>query len=203
MLPVIGLVLAGGQGSRYAALRPGARKVLEPLPDGRIVLTASVVPYVETLDEVIVVLSGAADDDALAALRGVSCRVIMAPDAASGMGHTLAAGVREAIYRFPSLQGVVIGLADMPWVRANTIAAVRSALAAGAAIARPRCEGIAGHPVGFSAAFVPALSMLTGDEGARGLIAAHRAALRWLDSDDYGCVADIDRPEDIGRTFAS
>jgi molybdenum cofactor cytidylyltransferase len=203
MQPIVGIVLAGGQGRRYAAVRPGARKLLEPLPDGVPVLVASVQRYVGALDEVIVVLAGGAGDDACAALRGLSCRVIMAGDAALGMGHTLAAGVREAVYRCPDLAGVVIGLGDMPWVATQTIVAVRHALRNGAYIARPRCAGTPGHPVGFSATLAPALSVLQGDVGARELIAQHAASIVWLDGADYGCVADIDLPEDIGRTFAS
>ena len=50
-----------------------------------------------------------------------------------------------------SQPGWVVALADMPWIRTETIAAVADALARGAMIAAPDYAGVRGHPVGFAA----------------------------------------------------
>ena len=69
----------------------------------------------------------------------------------------------------PDADGWLIALADMPFVRPETIRAVLAALAKGAAIAAPSYRGERGHPVGFARAFYEELSTLKGDAGAREL----------------------------------
>jgi CTP:molybdopterin cytidylyltransferase MocA len=46
-----------------------------------------------------------------------------------------------------------VALADMPFVRRTSIAAVRDAIAGGAALAAPYFRARRGHPVGTSGAF--------------------------------------------------
>ena len=55
----------------------------------------------------------------------------------------------------------------------------------------------AGDPVGFGAAFYQALAALTGDEGAKTIIAAHRDRMIRIDVEDPGILRDIDKREDL------
>jgi molybdenum cofactor cytidylyltransferase len=197
--PIVAILLAGGRGARYALEKPGANKLLETLPDGGVIIERALAPYLAAVDEIIAVVPRA-DAEITHHLRRSFVRVVVAPDAALGMGHTLAAGAREALYRFPSLAGVVVGLADMPWLRAETVArVVQSMREAGEYDAvRVRHEGRFGHPVGFSAPQVLALTTLTGDAGARDRLRDPALRVRYVDVPDAGCLTDVDRPSDIG-----
>jgi len=93
--------------------------------------------------------------------------------------------------------GWVVALADMPFVRQATVAAIVGALRDGAAIAVPRYRGQRGHPVGFSREFREALLALNADIGGRDIIAVNVGRVTWIDVDDPGIVRDIDSPTDV------
>ena len=114
-------------------------------------------------------------------------------NASEGMGASLACGVRAA----GRADGYLVALADMPFVRPSSIAAVRDALAGGAALAAPYFRSRRGHPVGISGAFFEELVALRGDEGARQLLAREGARLQKLPVGDAGVIRDIDTPEDL------
>jgi molybdenum cofactor cytidylyltransferase len=109
------------------------------------------------------------------------------------MGATLATGVAATA----EAAGWVIALADMPWIAPATVATIATRIAAGAAICAPVRAGRRGHPVGFDRRYRDALMRLTGDQGARSVIAAHRDALLEIAVDDPGILRDVDRPEDL------
>ena len=91
----------------------------------------------------------------------------------------------------------MVALADMPWILPSTIARVASAVAEGSPVAAPFHHGMRGHPVGFSAACFAALAALTGDDGAKSVVEAHRDMLARIDVDDDGTLCDIDTPADL------
>ena len=197
--PIVALFLAGGRGTRYAQEKPSANKLLEALPDGSIVIERALAAYLGVVDEIIAVVPHS-ESAVLPVLRRHAVRTVIAPDAHLGMGHSLAAGAREALYRFPHLAGVVVGLADMPWLRAETVASVVSALRTQKQCdaVRVRYAGKLGHPVGFFAPQVSRLTTLTGDAGARELLASGVLNVHYVDVPDEGCLLDVDRPNDIG-----
>ncbi|MEO6626249.1 MAG: nucleotidyltransferase family protein, partial [Burkholderiaceae bacterium] len=61
----------------------------------------------------------------------------------------------------------------------------------------PRYRGERGHPVGFGAAFGPALMALRGDKGAAGLL--RESPVYELVLGDAGCITDIDTVDDLER----
>jgi molybdenum cofactor cytidylyltransferase len=109
------------------------------------------------------------------------------------MGTSLAAGVRAAA----EADGWVIALADMPFVRPETIAKIVKAMEQGAAIAAPKTGGQRGHPVGFARAFFEALSSLKGDAGAREVLKRYPDRIVLCEVDDPGVLRDIDQPSDL------
>src|SRR5262249_22502988 len=134
------------------------------------------------------------EDDRLAsALAREGARVTACPFAAEGMGASLAWGVRAS----PLARAWLVALADMPWIRPESVARVAGAMRSGAAIAAPSLRGARGHPVGFPAAFFTALSAPSGDEGAKALVARHGVELVPLD--DQGVLRDVDTPRDLDR----
>jgi molybdenum cofactor cytidylyltransferase len=197
----VGLLLAAGTGSRFRASagRDDVDKLLSVLPDGRTVCAASaaalraVVPYV-----LAVTRPGA---PALrAALEEAGCVVLEAPQSMRGMGASLAAGARLLLgtVRESPPRACLVALADMPWIKVATLAAVRDA--AGSGIVAPFHAGQRGHPVGFAWDLLPEMAQLDGDAGARALLARH--GVRGVPCDDPGILRDVDTPADLSGDAA-
>ena len=111
------------------------------------------------------------------------------------MGHTLAKGVIES----SNATGWVIALGDMPFIQPATIKRVAEAIENGAWFAIPQHNGKRGHPIGISGRFRDELLALTGDKGARDLIAAHANKIEFVDVDDPGILLDIDTRADLNE----
>jgi molybdenum cofactor cytidylyltransferase len=126
-------------------------------------------------------------------LVSTGARVIACDRAAEGMGASLACGVAAAA----DADGWIVALADMPWIAPTSIVAVADALRDGAEIAAAHFEGKRGHPVGFAKKYGPLLASLTGDAGARSVIAARQWALQLVEVDDPGVLRDVDRRSDL------
>ena len=54
-----------------------------------------------------------------------------------------------------------------------------------------------GHPVGFSADYLPELLALTDDQGGKAILDAHSNNLHLCPVDDSGVVKDIDQPSQL------
>ncbi len=185
--PVVGILLAAGSGSRF-----GGDKLAAVLPDGRLVGVAALQNLATAVDSVIAVVRPG--DTVMAnAFAANGARVTVCPTANDGMGVSLAWGVRGAA----TAAGWIIALADMPWIDPKTIARVVAALRQGAMLAAPRFQGSRGHPVGVGVQFYGELASLSGDEGARKLLAAHAASVQLIDVDDAGILRDIDTQADL------
>jgi molybdenum cofactor cytidylyltransferase len=185
---VVVVLLAAGLARRF-----GSDKLVSLLPDGRMVGAASLATCQAAWPNVLCVVRPGTAMVQVAESAGV--QPVECPEAIDGMGFSLAAGIRAA----SGAAGWVIALADMPYVSAGTIRQVALAVAAGARIIAPTWAGERGHPVGFNAAFGPELVALSGDEGARTVVARHRGQLSLLPVDDPGILRDIDRPADLAQ----
>ena len=127
------------------------------------------------------------------ALEKEGCRVVVCEQAAEGMGASLACAVRAA----GRAEGYLVALADMPFVRTSSIAAVRDALVAGAPLAAPYFRARRGHPVGISGIFFEQLAASGGDEGAKALLRENEKRLVKIPVGDPGILRDIDTPGDL------
>lgn len=191
---IVGVLLAAGIGRRYDA--SGARlKLLEPAPDGPHTGVPMAVAALRNLRAAIadvVAVARPADSAAQRQLHRLladeGAQVVACAQASEGMGRSLACGVRAR----SEAAGWVIALADMPAVSPATVAEVRDAIARGNASAAPAYQGRRGHPVGFGRACREQLLALTGDAGARSVLASHPPAL--IAVEDPGCLLDIDTP---------
>jgi molybdenum cofactor cytidylyltransferase len=183
---IAGVLLAAGAGTRF-----GGDKLLYRPPGGTPIGLVALRNLKAALpDSVAVVRPEHAELHQVLEREGV--RVIDCAEAELGMGHSLAAGVAAA----PAADGWVIALADMPRIRPDTIAAVARALEQGAELVVPVFSGHRGHPVGFSRRFRDQLLALTGDTGARAIVAANQPLMRALEVDDPGVIQDIDTRAD-------
>ena len=86
------------------------------------------------------------DRAAAAPFEEERCEVAVCENATEGMGVSLACVARAA----GRGRRYIVALADMPFVRRTSIAAVRDALEKAAALAAPYFRARRGHPVGIA-----------------------------------------------------
>lgn len=186
-MKIVGLLLAAGSASRF-----GSDKLRHELPHGVSLAVQAARHLKAALPRIVAVVRPGADATAQA-LAAEGCEIVVCERAAEGMGASLACAARAA----GEAGGYLVALADMPFVRPSSIAAVRDALAAGALIAAPYFRARRGHPVGIAGSLRAELERLAGDEGARRILASREGELVKVPVGDPGVVRDIDRPEDL------
>src|SRR5260221_12199048 len=163
-----GILLAAGSAKRF-----GSNKLLHALPPGTPdagvpVGLAAARHLIGALPDSIAVLRPRAQKLGKL-LRDAGCNTVVCKNASEGMGTSLAAGVRATT----DADGWIVALADMPFIRPETIRIVTKGLQEGAAIAAPSFHGQRGHPVGFARRFYEELSSLRGGDGARQFLKRH------------------------------
>jgi molybdenum cofactor cytidylyltransferase len=188
-LNISAILLAAGSGSRF-----GGDKLLHPLADGTPIGVQAARNLLAVVPDVVAVVRPG-DFPLADLLEQEGCEVTVCRDAARGMGASLAHGVAAR----RRADGWVIALADMPSIKSATIAAVVRELEAGRDLVAPAFRGERGHPVGLGKRFAAQLLALSGDAGARDIVAAHRGELMLLECDDPGVMQDIDRRADLAK----
>ncbi len=188
--PVV-IVVAAGRGSRYAGR---GHKLLQPL-GASTVLGATLGHVLESGLPLLVVTTEPIGAEATRVVARRDVLVIPEAEAARGMGHTIAAGVQAR----PQSPGWLVLPADMPLVGASVLQAVAAALERDAVVFAQH-HGRRGHPVGFSAGMYSELLSLTGDEGARRLLARYPAV--GVETEDPGVLFDIDTESDLDAARA-
>jgi len=183
---IVIVIPAAGQGRRFGG---AVHKLLQPFGEGT-VLSATLRAALVSGLEVVVVTTAALATEAARLLPRRSVISTSDADAALGMGRTIATGVAAR----SDAAGWLVLPADMPLVRPSTLRAVAQALAQ-MPVAHAQYRGRRGHPVGFGAELFSELRMLSGDEGARRLLARYPAQA--VEVDDPGVLLDVDTAEDL------
>lgn len=187
---VAAIVLAAGQGTRFAAETGGAFKLLAQL-DGAPLVRHVVQAALESRARPLVVVTGHRRDEVVDILSGLAFTEAYNHAYASGMGSSLATGIAA----LPTdVAGAIVLLGDMPRVMASVVDALIAAFAK-----RPDCDAVVpvyngrrGNPVLLARSLFVAAERLTGDEGARRLLASANVAE--LAAPDAGVTIDIDIP---------
>jgi len=193
------VILAAGAGRRFAQ-QSGGRKLLAPFEGRPLVAGALDAAFAAPVRRVFLVtdgdpdLAGIARDHVRSLGREDDFDVVVAADAAEGMGASLRAGI-DALP--PGSDGVFVFLGDMPRVPPDLALDLARALVSGVDAAAPCFDGRRGHPVLFGKACFSALRNLGGDVGAREVLAALGERLALVDGRDAGVLFDVDRPEDL------
>jgi len=126
------------------------------------------------------------------ALAGLDAALLPVPDAEEGM----AASVRLAADWALGLgaEGLMLCPGDLPELEPGDFAALAAAFdPAGPPLRACSADGQAGHPVVFPARLLPDLRRVTGDRGARLVLAAHPPRLVPLPG--QRATTDLDTPE--------
>jgi molybdenum cofactor cytidylyltransferase len=186
------IVLAAGKGSRFEG---NDHKLSQRLGTATVLGTTLRHAIASGLEVVVVTTERFAD----LARRSVAARdVVVLPEVGSddaaplGMGYSIAAGVGACA----DAAGWLILPGDMPLVQPSTLQAVARQLEHHP-VAYAQHKGRRGHPVGFATELYSELVRLTGDEGARRLIARYPAFA--LEIDDPGVLVDVDTQADLER----
>lgn len=187
------LILAAGRSSRMR----GADKLLEPV-QGR-PLIRHLAEQARQLDLPVLITVPRDEVWRRAALAGLDVALVDVDDPGAGMAASLAAGITA----LPADRtGVMLVLGDMPEITGADMALLAEAFAraGGATISRgASADGAPGHPVVFPARLFADLSRLTGDSGARDILATEDVQLVQLPGQH--AVIDLDTPEDWARWY--
>lgn len=182
------LILAAGSSSRMR----GADKLLEPV-EGIALLRRLALTALETSLKVTVALPP--DRPARkAALIDLPLNLVTVPHPERGMAESLKAGLAALPHAAP----VLLLLADLPEITAADLTGCLTAWAETPdMILRGTAEdGKPGHPVGLPGWLRTEVMDLTGDQGAREVLARHPDRVRLIPLPGQHATTDLDTPED-------
>lgn len=178
------LILAAGQSSRMR----GADKLLEHVTG---------IPLLSLMAEraLSTGLMVAATVPALTHSRALAlpaeAQIVDVPDADKGMSASIRAGVMALS---DAIDAVMILPADMPEITAQDLSLLAGNYRGGILRATSQ-DGTPGHPVVFPSSLFDELCNLSGDTGARGVIAAHKDQLHYFALPENHALVDLDTPE--------
>ncbi|MBV9245624.1 MAG: nucleotidyltransferase family protein [Methylobacteriaceae bacterium] len=200
MAEVAAIVLAAGAASRYRAADPSVISKLLVEFDGMAIVRRVVEAALASRARPAIVVTGHARTAIEAALDGLGVQFAFNADHAAGLAASLKAGVALVPNH---ASGAVVLLGDMPLVTPDLVDLLIDAFDAApqASAVVPVFGGVRGNPVLLSRRLFPAVVQLSGDYGARKLIAGHADVIELEVAQDMVSL-DIDTPEAL-REFQS
>ena len=191
---VAALLLAAGQSRRMGTLN----KLLIGI-DGKPMVRHVAEAVQASQARPIIVVTGHQRDKVEAALSGLGiARFVFNPDYAKGLSTSL----KQGIAALPKgTEAAVVCLGDMPKVAAGEIDRLIAAFnpVEGRAICVPTRRGKRGNPVLLASRLFQELANVSGDVGARDLIAAHPELVAEVEMEGDGILLDIDTPQALAR----
>jgi nicotine blue oxidoreductase len=184
--PVAGVLLAAGSGSRL-----GRPKALVEVAGVRLVDRGIWLLQSGSASPLIVV-TGAAP---VSLPPGVIS--VFNPDWASGMGSSLAAGLRAVP---DGCAAAVVALVDQPLIGPEAVARLISAFGGGARVAVAAYDGQPRNPVLIAREhWAEVIGLAAGDVGARPFLRAHPELVTPVECADTGRPDDVDTAGDLDR----
>ena len=129
-----------------------------------------------------------------AALSGLSVSFVHNPDFRGGLSTSLKTGIAAQTGEFDA---TLVALGDMPLIDPGLIGKLISAFdpEEGRGICVPIFQGKRGNPVLWGAEYFPAMAGLTGDTGAKHLLAEFSEAVCEVEAPERSILQDFDTPE--------
>ena len=185
---IAAIVLAAGR-----SIRMGSNKLLAEL-DGQALICKAVDAVLASPARPVIVVTGHEGERVGAALAGRPVSIIANAEYPSGLASSLISGLTAVP---AESDAVLVCLGDMPRV---TPALLHMLIAAfnpleGRAICVPIWNGKRGNPVLWGRQLFSEMAELTGDVGAKHLMARHAELVTEVPAEDDGVLADIDTPE--------
>jgi molybdenum cofactor cytidylyltransferase len=184
---IAAVVLAAGLSSRM-----GSNKLLAEWR-GKPLLKWTVESALASEAKPVIVVTGHESAKVEAALKGLEVRFVHNLYYAAGLSASLKAGMRAVP---ANCDGAIVLLGDMPEISASLIDRMIAAFspADGRLICVAVHEHKRGNPVLWARRFFPEIERLSGDVGAKDLIATHEEAVCDIEADD-AVLRDIDTPD--------
>jgi len=189
---VAGVILAAGQSTRF-----GRPKQLLDICGKTAIRWVAEAAVTAPLDLVIIVVGNAANDIERE-LTGLDVLTELNPDFADGQSTSMRAGLRALP---DDVDAALFLLGDQPTMTPEIIAEVIDTYReSGASMVQARYRGVTGHPVLFDRSMFNALDSVTGDRGARQVIARRPELVRYAEIDQDALI-DIDTEADYQRVL--
>lgn len=188
---IASIVLAAGGSSRLAP----RNKLLE-LVGGQAIVARVVGAAIASGANPVVAVTGFDAARIAAALEGQNVAVAHNPAFAEGLSGSLRTGLKA----LPAdCDGTLVLLGDMPAIDGSVLDALMAAFAATDAICVPVYQGQRGNPILWGATYFAEMMTLTGDVGAKQLLARHEDRVIDVPVASSGIFADVDTPADLAR----
>ena len=193
---IAAVVLAAGRSTRMGAIN----KLIAEIGGKPLVRIAAEQALASRAAPVIVV-TGHERAQVEAALDGLPVRFVHNPDYAEGLGTSLKAGI-AAVPK--EADAAIVCLGDMPQVDSSLIDKLLAAFdpERGALVVVPSIDGRRGNPVVWARRFFNDLMTITGDVGARHLIASYAEAVVEVPVKGEAALTDVDTPESLSAVKA-
>lgn len=164
-LKIAGLLLAAGGSTRL-----GRPKQLVEF-EGETLIRRAAKALIGAGCSSIVVVLGSEIEGSGKALDGIGAEIVLNDAWESGMGSSIACGMRSIISASQDVDAVLISLCDQPLVTADKLQPfIQTFSHLKAGIVAAEYDGVAGVPALFSARCFPQLASLKGEKGAREVI---------------------------------
>lgn len=183
-----GIILAAGGSSRMG----GFPKQLLPYRE-RTMLTNVVEKMLEARIDKIIVVIGYCAERIKETLTGLPVKIVVNKEYDNGQSTSLKMGLGELN---TATRAAIFMLGDQPLVKAETINLLVNRYKVAGGIVAPSFNGFRGNPVIFDRKYFDEILALSGDVGARKVIAQHLDCLETIDVADCGVIFDIDTWED-------
>ncbi len=193
---VAAIILGGGRSTRM-----GDQNKLTSDFDGKPMIAHVADAALASKADIIVLVTGHEQDDVLKALAGRPMSYAHNPDFASGLSTSIKVGIKAAAELDPPVDAAIILLGDMPLITADLINRLIGARdpEEDRYICVPVVGSKRGNPVLWDASFFDDLQNLSGDVGAKALIAQNSDLVYEVPVDSNAPLTDFDTPDALRR----
>lgn len=190
MTGIAAIVLAAGRSCRMPS-----NKLLAPI-GGKPVIRQTVEAACASRAKAVIVVTGHQAAAVREALAGLPVTIVENVCFAEGLSTSLICGVKALP---PGCEGFAVLLGDMPFVPPSVIDRMIGAFVFRPGIVVPVHGGRRGNPVLWPATLTGEFLSLTGDRGAKQLMALHGDLVYELEVNSGAIFTDLDTPEDFAR----
>jgi len=182
------LIVAAGESKRLGQPKQLVRK------NGITLLENSLQEIAKSEIGKLFLVLGANADLILNEVKTADCQVVINKNWKKGMGTSIACGMK-AILKKDDCNGVIISVADQPFLTADILKKIKEKISEKKIIIKSKYEEGSGPPVYFSQHFFEKMKNLSGDDGAKPLVRKYKNEVVSIDFAKGNI--DIDTEEDL------
>lgn len=186
---IAAIILAAGQSRRM-----GTQNKMTAIVNGKAMVQRAVEAALASKAGPVLVVTGHAPEQVKSVLSDYDVSFHHNPDYADGLSTSLKAGIAALD---TDITGAVVCLGDMPGISETHINRLIDAFTSGddGMICVPTINGKRGNPVLWGRRFFPAISIVSGDVGARHLIGENPDRVVEVEMNDDAILIDLDTPD--------